>query len=133
MLFTLFNITNMSPKPSLLLIEADEGLQRLLGIVLGEEYEVTITQNALEGLQHIYQGNLPQLLVIDLNIEGISGWELIQQINTNGLLRDIPIVVLGNKQQQYIESKLPEQVKSFLLKPFDPDQLKHEIQQYSLK
>lgn len=123
----------MSPKPSLLLIEADEGLRRLLNIILNEEYNIMATQSALEGLQYIYQGNIPQLLIIDLNIEEISGWELIQQINTNGLLRDIPIVVLGNKQQQHIENKLPEQVKSFLLKPFDPEQLKNEIRQYSLK
>ncbi len=120
---------NTAVKPSLLLIEKDEGLRQLLTSILQENYQVVATSSSLAGLQYLYEGKLPQLMIIDLNIEDIPAWELIQQVNSNGLLRDIPIIVLGKQQHQYLEDKLPKQVSDFIIKPFDPDKLKQSIEQ----
>ncbi|MEM1324744.1 MAG: response regulator [Bacteroidota bacterium] len=120
---------NTAIKPSLLLIEKDEGLRQLLALLLHEEHNLIARSSSLAGLQYLYEGQLPQLMIVDLNVEDIPALELIQQINSNGLLRDIPMIVLGKPNHKYLENKLPKQVSDFIIKPFDPDKLKQKIKQ----
>lgn len=69
---------------------------------LTNELEVYDTgQAALAALFHqIHAGGLPDLILLDLNLPGLSGTEVLKQIKSHGLLGRIPVVILTSSQSE---------------------------------
>jgi len=57
-------------------------------------YEVVV---AADGLEAVVAGRLvkPDLILMDLGLPGIDGWEATRQLKANDTTRDIPIIVLS--------------------------------------
>jgi len=110
------------------LIEGDTGLLQLLHLLLDTHYSVKTASNALQALNLLYQGDLPRLMIISLNLEGISGLELINNIKNNGMLRHIPLIAITNEKSEIITKSLNSKVEQLIQKPFDPEELKKIIE-----
>ncbi|MEM9886454.1 MAG: response regulator [Bacteroidota bacterium] len=114
----------MNSKQSILLVEPDQGLEDFLIQLFHKEYAIQTAADAVETLHYLYQGNLPDLLIIDLNLVGISGQELINQIKTNGITKNIPVIALcGSNYHEEDMIVVSNQIKFLAKKPFDPNDL----------
>jgi len=86
--------------PKILVIEDDKFLRELLERKLQEEgFTVSSANNGEEGLEKIKEEK-PELVLLDLILPGIDGFEILKKIRENPELSHIPIIVLSNLGQQ---------------------------------
>ena len=93
-------------------------------IVRSLGYTVETAANGAEGLQKIRE-NKPDLLILDLIMPIMTGEELIQEVQGDPDLADIPIVLLSTRQSArgYKKDAFPS-----IPKPFEPAQVKEIVQ-----
>jgi len=71
------------------------------------------------------------LVITDLNMPNVDGFELILSIRKNDDYKDLPIIVLsslGNTED--IQRGLECGANSYLVKPFDPKRVAYEVSKY---
>ncbi len=83
------------------------------------------------GLARLRHGDgLPSLILLDLKMPGIGGFDTLRQIRADERLKDIPVVVLTSSS---LESDVKESFAAgadfFLNKAFDIDQFSRDIEQ----
>lgn len=67
---------------------------------------------------------LPILMILDLNLPGISGLELLRWIRTQRSLRRIPVLVLtSERNDRFMEAAYAAGANSYLLKSFDSEEI----------
>ena len=120
--------------PQILLVEDDETdalfVQRCLN-KQGASIPLTLARDGSEALE-ILRGEdglkKPFIILTDLNMPGMSGHELIQEIRTDGDLRDSVIFVLSSSRlNEDIERCYAMNVAGYLTKDSDPVQLGRRI------
>lgn len=103
----------------ILVIEDNEKLSRILKIQLEHEgYHVDAVFNGLDALNLIEdKNNTWNIILLDLNLPGVSGEVLCKKINS---VREIPIIIMSAKGE--IEDKISLfnlGAKDYIVKPFD--------------
>jgi two-component system chemotaxis response regulator CheY len=85
--------------------------------------------DALEKLSTLAEG--VNLVITDLNMPNIDGYELIRTLKKNDSFKDLPIIILSSEEGEQ-DIKLGSQVgaSSYLVKPFMPDVLMTEVSKY---
>lgn len=101
-----------------LVVEDNEDSARLLTRILqgNADYEVRVAHNGLEGLQMALELK-PDLIVSDLMMPTMDGFQLIERLKAEKSLRDVPIIVLTAKELTPPErSRLAGRIDSLLQK-----------------
>ena len=112
-------------KKRLLLIEDEEVLLELLrSRLVAAGYEVTVAQDGVSGLALIREMR-PDLVLLDMMLPGMSGFQILQKMKEEGLLPAIPVLIISNSGQPIeLERALQLGVRDYLIKVnFDP----HEV------
>lgn len=113
----------------ILIIEDDEPLCWLLDRILKVKYEPIILQNGLDALSWLSTNELPDLIVSDLQMPSLDGIELLENIQTSGILRNIPVIILsGSEDPEKRRKCLALGASSYVIKPFEPQLLIEEIE-----
>ena len=112
---------------STVLIVDDEPDVRLVTRVILEAagYDVFEAESGEAALDALSAGELPDVLLLDVRMPGIDGWEVLRRLRGQpGQLCDLPVVIftadISVAEQAPVE--LAER-EFFLGKPFDPDDL----------
>jgi DNA-binding NarL/FixJ family response regulator len=108
----------------LLVVDDDPGLLRAVAETLrAEGYEVTTARRGAEALGYIAQ-SLPDLIVSDIRMPGMDGYELVRNLRASARTRLIPIVFLTAKDETADRiAGFRTGVDAYLTKPFEPDEL----------
>jgi two-component system response regulator len=81
-------------------------------------------KEALEALQSMNGSDLPELILLDINLPDISGIDLLTLIKKEQRLKDIPVVILtGSNEDQDIQKCYDLGASSYLVKPISNDAL----------
>jgi len=113
----------------ILIIEDDEPLCWLLDKILTGKYDPVIMKNGLEALSWLSDRNLPNLIISDLNMPALDGLELLENVRSSGILRDIPVIMLSASDEPEKRRKcLALGASNYLIKPFEPQLLIEEIE-----
>lgn len=83
-----------SPKRILVVDDDVAATDSLIDILTGEGYAVDAAKNGKEALQHLRGAPLPQLIILDLFMPEMDGWEFRRAQLKDAKLRDIPVVVM---------------------------------------
>ncbi|MBI1317040.1 response regulator [bacterium] len=120
----------MNPNPKHVLIIDDEPVMRkLLEQILKSKYHVTTLENGQEALNWMYSGNIPDLVVADLKMPVIDGFEYIQRVRESGFFSDVPLIVLSGEESSSERIKcLKLGANDYLIKPFNPEELALRIE-----
>ncbi len=71
---------------------------------------------------------LPILMILDLNLPGMSGLELLRWIRLQRHLRRIPVLVLtSEREDRYMEAAYTAGANSYLLKSFDVEEINRVV------
>lgn len=115
-------------REEVLVIDDQPIMLKLLEQILKDRYEVVALQNGKEALEWMYSGNIPDLVVADLNMPEIDGFEYIQRIRESGFFYDVPLIVLSGEESSAERIKcLKLGANDYLIKPFNPEELRLRI------
>ncbi|MDO8755181.1 MAG: response regulator [Anaerolineales bacterium] len=112
----------------ILIAEDEPDIRELVAFTLRfAGHEVITTSNGEEALQQANQV-IPDLILMDVRMPRMTGFEACRAMKTNPALKDIPVVFLSAKgQDSEIQSGLDAGAEEYLLKPFAPDQLTERV------
>ncbi|MGH7514495.1 MAG: ATPase, T2SS/T4P/T4SS family [Gemmatimonadales bacterium] len=102
-----------------LLVEDEEQLRRVMKDLL--EREGYIVSEARDGIQALDQvdRHAPDIIVLDLNLPGLDGYSVLQQLRSRPATRTIPVMVLTAKGDEDNEVRVFELgADDFITKPF---------------
>lgn len=116
-------------KPRLLVVEDDADIANMLKIYFGGmEYEVDIAPRgglALEKTRTV----LPHLIVLDIMLPDIDGYEVCRTLRTNTRTSHIPVIFLTQKDERSDKLQgLELGADDYITKPFDIEELKLRVQ-----
>lgn len=112
-------------------IEDEAEMIDLVRLILGRQgYTVIGANGGREGLDLI-RNELPDLVLLDLMMPDMDGWEVYHQIKSEDLTRDIPVIVITAKALN-IDKVLGlsiAKVEDYIAKPFSPQELLERVEQ----
>ena len=113
-----------APPATILVVEDDPQLGRLLHETLViEGYAVKVAPSGEEGLSYALR-EVPQLLLLDIMLPGIDGFEVVERLRNNAKTAHIPVVMLTARQDTAdIVRAFDSEVDDYLTKPFKTDEL----------
>jgi len=86
-------------------------------------YQVEIAYDGEEGVKKAGEFN-PDLIILDIVMPKLNGYEVCKILKSNEETRDIPILILTASQQRELEKKcLALGAKVALMKPFETEEL----------
>ena len=76
-------------------------IRRLLRSSLKKQgYNVILAKNGKEALKYAFDENPPDLIVLDINMPEMNGYEVIKQIRDSDNTKDIPVIFLTAKAEK---------------------------------
>ncbi len=113
-------------KLKILVVDDDENIREVLSdLLLLEGYEVILAEEGEQALL-LFEQNLPDIIITDLGMPGISGWEVAKRIKSKDPSRKI--VVISGWGASLEEDQLQESyIDQVLSKPFHLEQVKKVI------
>lgn len=101
----------------ILIIEDEEALQKTIGDVLRQEkYKVVSAMDGEAGIK-MAQTEKPDLILLDLVLPKMHGFEVLKTVKAQEAIRDIPIIVLTNLESMGdIEKALEMGATTYLVK-----------------
>jgi two-component system, OmpR family, response regulator VicR len=113
----------------ILCIEDEEEMIDLIRLILSRRgFDVLGANGGKEGLE-IIQKRHPDLVLLDLMMPDMDGWEVYQQMKANDQTKDIPVIVVTAKAQS-IDKVLGlhiAKVDDYIAKPFSPQELLNSV------
>ena len=111
-------------------IEDEQEMIDLVQLILGRRgFKVEGANGGLEGLEKVQQQK-PDLVLLDLMMPDMDGWEVYQRMKSDESLREIPVIVITAKAQS-IDKVLGlhiAKVDDYITKPFGPQELLESVE-----
>ena len=112
------------PKINILIVEDEAAIRGMLAIVLEQAGFTPIVAGEVEAAQKILSEELPDLIVLDWMLPGISGVEWARRLKKDAFYRDLPIILLTARGEEEDKVKgLEIGADDYLTKPFSPKEL----------
>ncbi len=87
----------MPQKHSILIVDDERSYLDILVSILQTDYRVIVSKTGEEALQRVASGPLPDLILLDVAMPGIDGYETCRRLKLDAATRDIPVVFLTAK------------------------------------
>lgn len=115
--------------PKILLIDDERQLLDICGMNLQVAgYNVLLSEQGKEGLE-LAQEEKPDLIILDMRLKDISGFELIGRLKSNKDTKDIPVLVMSGYKDEIMKIQENEELAlPWILKPFKNDEILSKIQ-----
>ena len=115
-------------KKKILLVDDDETQLAIAETQLEDEYEVTIAMSGDEAVKCLAGGFFPDLIVLDILMPDMDGWETFGRLKALSLLHEVPILFLSTvTEQSEIDRAYEMGATDFLTKPIEGDDFKTRI------
>lgn len=108
----------------ILLVDDEEDLAETQKMFLEEAgYKVDIAKDGLEAMEKIYE-NQYDLILLDIAIPEINGYQVLRMIKNEPLYKDVPVVMVTAKTLKADKFRSIETgADEYLTKPYSPDEL----------
>jgi iron only hydrogenase large subunit-like protein/CheY-like chemotaxis protein len=118
----------MLSKKKVLVIDDDEPSLNMTKGMLKDEYNITTANSGKAALDLLLQGYIPHLILLDLYMPEMSGWDAFLRIRNISNLHNIPIAVYSSSNDQKDKAKAQELgAVEYMHKPLNMDQLLEKV------
>ena len=113
----------------ILIAEDEQDIRDLITFTLRfAGYQVIATTDGEEAYQ-VAKDILPDLILLDVRMPRLNGYDACKKIKTNDKMQHIPVVFLSAKgQEAEIQTGMDAGATEYIIKPFSPDQLTERVQ-----
>ena len=118
-------------KKQLLIVDDEIAVRLLLEHYLSEDYDVISKVDGEDAFSWIDSGNKPDLVLADIEMPKLDGFELLIKIREKYSAADIPYLVVSGKSKQdnYLKS-YQLGANDYISKPFSASELKKKVDHY---
>jgi two-component system cell cycle response regulator DivK len=114
----------------ILVVEDVEFNRDLMVQLLEDNYEVLTAEDGAEGIERAKRDR-PDLILMDLSLPGVDGWQAARCIKDNPELRHIPIIAVSAHAMKGDEARAREcGCDDYISKPLDEDVLFAKLRQF---
>lgn len=111
----------MNSSLSILYVEDDLQNQKLVKSIIAERsrHQLQVVESGCDGLK-IAVSLQPDLILLDINLPDISGYDFMKTIKNNDLTQSIPVIAItANASKAHMEQIEQEDFFAYIIKPFD--------------
>ncbi len=105
----------------ILVVEDNDDVREMMSLTLElEGHDVATASNGRDALNQLRAGDRPSVILLDLMMPVMNGWEFSQAIESDPVLRAVPIIIVSAATTELIHRTV---AAAYLAKPLDMDQL----------
>lgn len=115
--------------PRVLCIEDETEMSQLVEMILSRQgYDVATAATSQSALEQV-AAQKPDLILLDLMLPDVDGWEVYEKLKSEEPTRDIPVIVVTARAQHSEKTMALKvnQVDDYITKPFAPTQLVESV------
>lgn len=111
-------------KKKILVIDDHAQIRKLLFLMFKDDFDIIVAENGTEGLE-AWRKHMPDIVILDVMLPDLSGYEVCTMAKADVALRDIPIIFLSaqcgvdNREKGYLLGAV-----NYVEKPFQKNELK---------
>lgn len=115
----------------ILVAEDERDIRELINFTLMfAGHTVTLAANGEEAVQKVAEAR-PDLIMMDVRMPRLTGYEACRQIKAMEAWKDVPVVFLTAKgQDEEVQSGIEAGATAYILKPFSPDELTRRVAEF---
>ena len=108
----------------ILVIDDEETVCELIRSIMAPQYDIITANTGVEGVRAAKE-NIPDLIMLDVHLTDLNGFEVMQKLKNESSVADIPILLItGDHDAVTEENGFRSGAADFIRKPFVPDILK---------
>jgi len=108
----------------ILAIDDEKSIRFIIENTFNKEFEITTMSNGKEALYWMQSGNLPDLIICDIEMPVMDGFEFVRKVRSSGFFDDIPLIMLSGKEESKDKIKCFEiGADDYIIKPFNPKEI----------
>ena len=117
----------MSKGNKILIVDDDKSNLLVLMDILQEDYSLNIAKKGEDAIK-IAEKNKPDLILLDIILPDIDGYEVLARLRKSDNTKNIPVIFLtGLSDSGSAEKALKSGAVDYILKPFDPSVIKQKV------
>ena len=116
-------------KPLVLIVDDSEMNREILREMLKDDYDILEAASGEDGLEAIRQhGELISLVLLDIMMPGINGFEVLSQMSRDGIIDDIPVIMISSEdKQEAVLNAYELGASDYISRPFDIRVVRHRV------
>ena len=121
-------MSKMDKKKQLLLIDDNEVFLTVAQNMLKNDYEVVTRTSGKDAIELLYKKEFPDIILLDILMPKMDGWETFKRIKTIGFLINIPIVFITSLKDEESKKHAYELgANGYIRKPFEKEDLMEKL------
>lgn len=120
-----------NPHKRVLIVEDNSAIREMLKLGLEiEDYEVLEAVDGLDALKVLKTVPLPDLILLDMLMPRMNGWEFVSEIKKdfNDPISKIPVIVVSATSEKV--QRIPGEIQEIVRKPIDLEELYDKMRRY---
>jgi CheY-like chemotaxis protein len=121
-------------RPAILIADDEKIIRLLLEKTLGKKYDLVLRENGSEALKWIQSGNKPDVVISDLHMPEMDGYEFLIRIRENKDSSEIPVIMLSGMDSDAEKKRCLELgASAYFTKPLSVMKLADKIEELMKK
>ena len=114
-------------KKKILVVDDELSICLLLENFLSQDYEVVSLNDGSDALEWL-EGNLPDLIISDIQMPKMDGYEFLTNVRKRGFTKHTPVLMLSARAESKERIKCYKLgAQDYLTKPFNPEELEELV------
>jgi twitching motility two-component system response regulator PilH len=117
---------------STVLVVEDSVTQRemITDLLKGSGLDVTVASDGVEALEQVQQGRRPDLVVLDIVMPRMNGYEVCRRLKADPKTQNVPVVMCSSKGEEFDRYwGMKQGADAYIAKPFQPTELVGTVKQ----
>lgn len=119
----------MNEKQSLLIVDDSELNRELLMAILGESYTYIEAENGRRAIQILQEGRIIDLMLLDINMPEMDGFQVLQYMQQFRLLDEVPVIMISSEESvSTMEQAYNLGITDYIRRPFNSVIVKRRVE-----
>ena len=120
---------SLEERQKILVVDDSKFNQELIMEILGEDYQYIVANDGLEAIKILQRDWTIDLMLLDINMPKMNGFEVLEYLNEYHWLKDLPVIVISAEEENsIIEKAYNLGAAEYIQRPFDAFIVKKRVQ-----